>query len=169
MVCRISGTPGRYKFCAAGFKSGEDPATAVFYVQVGQTPNPNPGPGPDPGPNPEPSPEPPRPDGLAGDVFDVVRKLPPEEKQQIGGTVVTIFRSVSSKAAGIAGTTPSQMLRETNAELKEKLTSAQRTRWDAFNQAFNRLMKAQGLASDDKLGHIEAWDAVANGVEAALK
>ena len=156
-----SGTPGKYVFFVAVFSAGEQPAKASHAVVIGKPEPTPPGPGPKPIP---PGPGPIIPDGLAGKIYEACQSVDSANRATEAAAMAKVFRSVASRAAGLADMTPIKMLSETSAGLKESVSNLQP--WQPFEDAFKRELKSLGMAIDDKPGHIEAWNEVARGLEA---
>lgn len=120
-------------------------------------------PGPVP-PDPD-DPDIPIPTGLAGDIYQAAMKVNSPNRAQEAKQLAGVFRSVAARAAGLSTATPATMLQETGKKIQEVLPTATLRTWNNWEQEFIRLLKAQNLGKDDKPGHIEAWNAVATGLE----
>jgi len=100
---------------------------------------------------------------VSAQIYDVI----PPNKQDECLVFSAAFRSVASKAAGLAPMTAQDMITETSLYVKANLTSDQRASWNVWQDAYKQIYSAQNMGTD-KGRHITFWNDVANAFDASI-
>lgn len=162
-----TGQPGLYRFILAvskGAVADDKPtstvATALFVVQVGDTPIPPPEP-PAPGPD---GPDPPKPPDLLGTSLEAWKAASRLDPSVRGAAVkmAGIFEGTAGRAAGLS-LTPLQMVQEVDKEIASTLTATERSGWSSWGTWFKGYLPTLNLSTREQ--HVEAWKDIATGLK----